>query len=129
MKPFTGIAVLLFVDDSSAIRQVIAQGIGEDVIVHLADSGEQALEILSTRKIDAILCDFEMPGMNGIEVLSQVRALHHGVLRFLTSGCLPPDLQDHLDSQLLDGFLEKPLLAHRVLKDINRIVAEKTATS
>ncbi len=67
---------ILVVDDEQAIRLVI-QACLEDLAgweVLLADSGGAALELALEYPIDAILLDFSMPSMNGIETLAQLRA-------------------------------------------------------
>lgn len=45
-----------------------------DISVETASSGMEALSLLDTRKYDAIICDYEMPVMNGIELLNIVRS-------------------------------------------------------
>lgn len=45
----------------------------------VAGSYRQALECLSTDKIDLVLVDIFMPGMNGLELLAKIREVGHGV--------------------------------------------------
>ena len=40
-----------------------------------ASSGEEALRILASQPVDAMLCDIEMPGMSGIELVRRVRQM------------------------------------------------------
>ena len=44
--------------------------------VSVARSGKQALEIVQSQSIDLILCDIEMPQINGIELLSQIHQIN-----------------------------------------------------
>jgi two-component system CheB/CheR fusion protein len=44
-------------------------------VVACATSGRQALDMLAENDIDVLISDISMPGMNGYELLSQVRAL------------------------------------------------------
>jgi CheY-like chemotaxis protein len=71
-------ARILLVDDDSAVREVTAamlEDLGYAVIE--ADSGTAALDLLSTGpRIDLVMADFSMPGMNGAELARQVRERH-----------------------------------------------------
>ena len=67
---------LVLVDDDSGVREVAASccaGLGYEV--HEAGSGGAALEMLDCLgKVDLILIDFAMPGMNGSELARSVHA-------------------------------------------------------
>ena len=65
----------LVVDDSLSARRSLAQymqDIGYDV--RTARDGMEAFEIIKARKPDILLSDLEMPRMNGMELISHVRA-------------------------------------------------------
>lgn len=67
---------VLVVDDQRSMRIVcasIVQSLGHDVIE--ADCGQRALEICQNEKVDLILMDVEMPGMNGFETTKKIREL------------------------------------------------------
>jgi two-component system NtrC family response regulator len=69
-------AHILIVDDDAALRESIAETIGDlgHTPVQAAD-GEAALARLARGGIDAVLLDLRMPGIDGIEVLRRLRAL------------------------------------------------------
>lgn len=70
-----GRRVILVVDDSLTTRmleQSILESAGYEVEV--ATSGEQGLEKARARKFDLLLVDVEMPGIDGFEVITQLRA-------------------------------------------------------
>ncbi len=68
---------ILLVDDEAQFLEVTRMFMerGRGIQVTTATSGDQALEILQTRKFDAIISDYAMPGMNGIEFMKQVKSL------------------------------------------------------
>jgi adenylate cyclase len=75
MTPAPTPASILVVDDNPEIRELLARGLlrhGHDVL--FAESGQQALDLLQARPIDAILLDIMMPEMDGYEVLARLRA-------------------------------------------------------
>ncbi len=65
---------LLVVDDQPINIQVMHQVFGSDYQVFMATSGAQALSICQTNPPDLILLDVVMPGMDGFEVCSQLKA-------------------------------------------------------
>jgi two-component system chemotaxis response regulator CheY len=69
----------LVVDDSSVIRKV-ARRILEDLSFTIteAEDGQQALERCQAEMPDAILLDWNMPVMDGLEFLAQLRQLQNG---------------------------------------------------
>jgi len=69
----------LVVDDSSVIRKV-ARRILEDLSFTIteAEDGQQALERCQSSMPDAILLDWNMPVMDGLEFLGQLRKLDGG---------------------------------------------------
>ena len=67
---------ILIVDDDSHIRNAIAESLKmEGYGIVTAGTGEEALEILKKGFLNIVLSDLKMPGMNGVEVLKQVKNL------------------------------------------------------
>lgn len=66
----------LIVDDSHSMRRIIKRTIRDMgcKAVFEADSGKEAMKILADAVVDFIVCDWNMPGMSGIELLQYVRA-------------------------------------------------------
>jgi two-component system chemotaxis response regulator CheY len=65
---------VLIVDDSASMRQLIAFTIkdaGYDVL--LAENGRDALEKMSRAKIDMVITDLNMPEMDGITFIRELR--------------------------------------------------------
>lgn len=65
---------ILVVDDSGAMLKNVKGWLGDKYEVILANSGEFALTYLSSNYPDLILLDYEMPRMNGPEVLRTIRS-------------------------------------------------------
>jgi PAS domain S-box-containing protein len=119
-----GQATILVVDDEPVLRRVVArllEKLGHRVLQ--ASGGERALEIFRERseEIDLILLDLIMPGMNGLQTLTRIRALSPKVRVLLCSG-----YADREGGELPPGvsFLSKPfsleLLSQKVAAALKR---------
>ena len=67
---------ILIVDDSASIRQVVSmslKGAGYEVIT--ADDGKDALAKLTGQKIHLIISDVNMPNMDGITMVKEIKKL------------------------------------------------------
>lgn len=66
--------VILIVDDEEGLREGLRMLLeGEGYTVVSAEAGEEALQILQQSHIDLVVTDMRMPGMNGIELLKNIR--------------------------------------------------------
>ena len=65
---------LLLVDDDAVMIRTLREGLSTSYKVLPANSGANALKILERAKPDLILLDYEMPEMNGPQVLETLRA-------------------------------------------------------
>lgn len=80
---------VLFVDDEQAILEGIRRSLRpmrHQWEMLFADGGEEALRVMDTAAIDVVVTDMRMPGMDGAQLLSQVRARFPNVIRFVLSG-------------------------------------------
>ena len=70
------ITTILVVDDSATTRSLVSSYLTDwgDVDVVEASSGFEALRVLPTRQVDLIVTDINMPDINGLELISFVRA-------------------------------------------------------
>lgn len=69
---------ILLVDDSAAIRKILLRTLLQADLpidkVHEASDGVEALSLLSTAQIDLVLSDVNMPNMDGLELLTKIKA-------------------------------------------------------
>jgi len=67
---------MLLVEDNPDQRELVLLGFQEnapDIRVVMAENGPQALEILKEQSFDAIILDYSLPGMSGLEVLDRIQ--------------------------------------------------------
>jgi CheY-like chemotaxis protein len=71
---------VLVVDDESPVRDVVMRMLSEKGYgVLTASSGYEALRILRERPVDAMFTDVVMPGMDGVRLAKEAKALRPGL--------------------------------------------------
>ena len=69
---------LLVVEDNAAEQISIEQLLGhEDIVVRIANTGKQALQLLGEQSFDCVVLDLRLPDMSGFELLEQFRDTPH----------------------------------------------------
>jgi DNA-binding NtrC family response regulator len=107
---------LLIVDDDPAILESLSRAFAlEGYTARTAPSGERALALLAEEGADAVLCDVVMPGMDGLELLEQIRALSSGVPVILMSAQATIDTAVKATRLGALDFVEKPVGLDRLL--------------
>jgi two-component system cell cycle response regulator DivK len=89
-----------------------------------AVTGEEGVRLATERKPDLILMDIQLPGINGIEALQQVRA-DPGCARIpvvaFTASVTPTD-RTQISEAGFDGFLSKPINLKEFLETVKRVL-------
>jgi two-component system, chemotaxis family, chemotaxis protein CheY len=110
----------LIVDDSSVMRKIVERALrqaGLDLlVVHEAGSGVEGLDVLKVKQVDLILSDINMPSMDGLEFLRQIRAqnLAPGVPVVMIT---TESSEEHVRQSILSGaqgYIRKPFTAEQV---------------
>jgi len=119
---------VLYVDDEKDITDLMTVALGsEGFDVTVANDGQAAIEALSGKpKIDAIVLDYRMPNLNGLQFLERVRQNPewHSVKVILCSGALPDEqeLWDRLGGSMrsiVKGCVQKPCDARMLARAIH----------
>ena len=114
---------VLIVDDEVSILQSMS-GILEDegYGVILAESGEEALEKIRKDMPDLILLDIWMPGVNGMDVLDEIKKLYPLVPVIIISGHGTIETAVKATRMGAFDFIEKPLSIERILVSIQNAI-------
>ncbi|MGZ3309104.1 MAG: response regulator transcription factor [Xanthobacteraceae bacterium] len=101
----------LIVDDSKLARMVMASAfrrLRPDWELIEASNGEDAINALSSQPIDIALIDFNMPGIDGLELVAKIRKSHPKMPMAVVSA----NVQDEIIArarELNAAFVTKPL--------------------
>ena len=114
---------ILLVDDDPAILSVLeARLVSAGLKVFIAGNGPQALEILNDHHLDVLVSDVKMPGMNGMELLEEVRSIKPELpVIFMTAYGTIPDAVSSVKAGVVD-YLSKPLDGRDLIEKLHEIV-------
>lgn len=84
-------ANVMFVDDEPRVLSSMRALFRRDYNVHLANSGNEALELLEQQDMDVIVSDQRMPGMTGVDVLKACKQRAPRAMRILLTGYADKD--------------------------------------
>ncbi|MBE2251938.1 MAG: response regulator [Myxococcus sp.] len=123
VTPITGErGVVMVVDDDEATRRVLGRFLKRlGYAVHLAESGEEAVALLRDGlRPTLVVCDLVMPGIDGNQTLTQLRALEPAVRVVITSGFLDERNETEIREAGGTGLLRKPFS----LDDVALVVSQ-----
>lgn len=115
---------ILFVDDEPHILNAINRGLHSSINtweLFFASSGYEALELLKTISVDIIVSDFQMPNMDGLELLSYVEDIAPHTIRVMLTG-QPDKIQYSNTINICHHFFCKPLQLAGFKRFLQRII-------
>ena len=116
---------ILVVDDDPIMLKVIKEGLHDEFDVAVAVGGKTALKFLETRTTDLILLDYEMPELNGIQVLQRLKMEKRtaGIpIIFLTGNSDPEKVKEVL-SYKPQGYVLKPVDNAKLIETVEKVLA------
>ncbi len=122
--------VILAVDDSPSMRQMVGQTLraaGYDVIE--AAAGVEALEKAKDRVVDVVITDVNMPNMDGITLVAQLRALptYRLVPLLLLTTESSPERKAQGKQAGATGWMVKPFNPDQLLATLARVLGPRLA--
>lgn len=117
---------ILVVDDSKAMRMIVRRtlrqiGYGSENVLE-ASTGHEALEMVKGSVPDLMLCDWNMPGMSGLELLRNIRQqTPHLRFVFVTTECTNEMRLEAKDAGA-DYLISKPFTAEHFQLALNTVL-------
>src|SRR3989454_12577071 len=103
---------VLIVDDDAALLQALPEALRlrmDGVTVDTADSAAAALDRMAARDYDAIITDIKMPGMDGLELLTEIRTHRPDTPTLMITGHAEHDLVVRALRGGAYDFIRKPI--------------------
>lgn len=112
---------LLITDDNAAFRQVLREVLEDRpfLILHEAESGEEAVYVVQRQRIDIVLLDMHMHMMTGIETMRELKRMDFTRPCILITSDTSDDVKR--DAREADAFsvLKKPVPRRELVKTVS----------
>jgi DNA-binding NtrC family response regulator len=111
------------VDDEAIIRDTLAEYLTQEgFAVDTCASGEQALEHAAEHRYDVALCDVQLPGIDGIELLERLLKLSPQTFVLLVTAFATVENAVEAFQRGAHDYLMKPILLDEVLGKVRRML-------
>lgn len=118
---------VLIVDDSAAIRKILQRVLVQTELqignTYEANDGQEALALLKANKVGLILSDINMPNMDGLQLLSELKKTEHKqvpVLMITTEGAQAKVIEAVNLGAV--GYVRKPFTAEQIKEKLVGLV-------
>ena len=115
---------LLIVDDEVHILELLKYNLesnGFEVVA--AETGEEALSILKTTHVDGVVLDLMLPGIDGIEVLRQIRQSEHAQLPVIMLTAKNEEIDAVIGLEMgADDYIGKPFRTREFVSRIKSVL-------
>ncbi len=124
LEPELGMRRILVIDDSTIVHRTVKSFLDDKYEIATAINGKVAMRYLQSKRVSLILLDYEMPGINGPELLAKIKEfpeLANIPVIFLT--CIN-DVEKIQKALALkpQGYLLKPIDKEALTKKITEII-------
>src|ERR1051326_3099241 len=100
---------ILIVDDERSMRELLERVFRrEGYSVNVAENGSRALEMLRTSVYDLVISDVKMPGLSGIDLLTQCREFSPDTMVIIMTAFATIDNAREAFKFGADDFIQKP---------------------
>lgn len=115
---------LLIVDDEVHILELLKYNLesnGYEVVQ--AETGEKALEIVHSQKLDGVILDLMLPGIDGIEVLRQIRVSDHSTLPVIMLTAKNEEIDAVIGLEMgADDYIGKPFRTREFISRVKSVL-------
>jgi DNA-binding NtrC family response regulator len=117
-------ASILVVDDEPLIRDTLAEYLSQEgFLVTTRGDGEEALAVAAGQRFDVVLCDVQLPGIDGLELLERLLKLSPETFVLLITAYATVENAIEAFQRGAHDYLMKPILLDEVLSKIRRLLA------
>lgn len=121
---------ILVIDDEAdvaeALRGLLEASLPEHVRIRVAGSAEDASKALHEDHFDLVLCDYKLPGRNGVEFLRETREQSPSTRRILMTAYADLTVAlEAINHAAVDTFIQKPFEPDEVIAKVEGLLEEK----
>ena len=116
--------IILLADDEEMLSDLLAELLeSNNYNVINVPSGIEALKVLTEEiKVDLAIIDYNMPGMDGLKTIEEIRKLNFEMPVILSSGTMKGNENYDLEKLKISGVVEKPYEFETMLSTIQKLI-------
>jgi DNA-binding NtrC family response regulator len=116
---------ILLIDDDEWIRDSMSLLFEAEGCQILAlETAEEALEALHRQDYDIVICDYKLPGMDGLAFLKQVQKTQSDAITILITAYKTDALQSEAKKIGIHDFIAKPFTSETIEASLSRLTAK-----
>jgi CheY-like chemotaxis protein len=117
---------VLVIDDEESIRKIIIRIIEKvfGCLVLEAKDGQEGVELIEKKQPALVVTDFEMPEMNGEEVVRFIKERGWPIKTIVLSGNLNPEIKERALVAGCDIFMEKPFELGELIRAVEKLLGK-----
>jgi CheY-like chemotaxis protein len=116
---------LLITDDNAAFRQVLREVLEDRpfLVLHEAESGEEAVDVVQRQRIDIVLLDMHMHVMTGIETMRELKRMDFTRPCILITSDTSDDVKRDAREAQAFSVLKKPVPRRELVETVSNALA------
>jgi DNA-binding NtrC family response regulator len=118
---------ILIVDDQQELRESLSFILKEKYAAATAGSAKDALKYMDDYPVNLVLLDYEMPKIDGITALGEIRKRHPDTVVIMMSGFAPADITQKAFNLGVFGFFMKPFDIDKLLNTIDMALQKQVS--
>ena len=114
---------ILLIDDDQYIRNSLVFYFKKKTRAFMAlETAEKALELIKHEQFDVVICDYKLPGMDGLEFFLKLHELQPEALRIFITAFANDDVAISAGGIGIDDFIEKPFTTRDIEESLKRLL-------
>ena len=117
---------IMLIDDDGWIRDSMSIFFESEGCYLLAlETAEEGIEELKKQHYDIIIFDYRLPGMDGLEFLRRIQALHPDTIKILITAYGSRELVSEGKRIGIQDFIEKPFTTKTIEGSLSRLLKNR----
>lgn len=114
---------ILIVDDEERLRKALVRSLGQENCQALAAaSGDEAVRVLEERKIDLVITDLVMPGMDGMTLLRKIKGIDPSIRTIIITAYGSAESRQEAKALGVSCYLAKPFDLPHLRSKVNELL-------
>ena len=118
-------ANILVVDDDLGPRESMRMILKNTHTVYTADNGESALRVIEEKPIDLVTLDLKMPGMQGMDVLKEIKRINNNVEVIIVTGYGTLNTATEAMKHGVNSYITKPYNIDEITSLIDKAIEHR----